>query len=136
MATQLQEVYDAFFAKVPTHDFTDEESYVFQIFKSSVGYSKMTVSDDLTYTADASYEGSFGGILDDNTIELIALYMLKEWYRRDVGRFDGIKAQIGTKDFNKRPDLKVPYDIAKSKLDSTDSEIYRFRQEFYSYGNS
>lgn len=49
--TQLQEVYDAFFIKIPSHNFSTEKSKVFQYFKTSVGKTSNTVNEDLTYTA-------------------------------------------------------------------------------------
>lgn len=136
MATQLQEVYDAFFVKIPSHSFASEKSLVFQFLKTSVGLTSNTVKDNLTYTYDGtSYAGSFTGTLTQNTIELIALYMVREYYRRRVSKFEAIKQDIGTKDFNKLPNLKEPYEIAKSLFKDADSEIEDFRQEFYSYSN-
>jgi len=49
MATDLQEVYDSFFAKVPDEDFTYKADLIYQYFKAANGYSYKTVPEDLTY---------------------------------------------------------------------------------------
>ena len=143
VGTRLQEIYDAFFIKIPSHDFSSEQSKVYQFFKAAVGRARKTVSDNLTYTLDEdqdeespSYDGTFKDTLDQNTIELISLWMVHEYFRTIVSKFEGIKSYVGTKDFNKLPDVKNgQYEIAKSLLDSVSEEIKEFCQSFYSYRN-
>lgn len=137
MATELQEVYDAFFIKIPSHDFVDEVDQVYRFFKTAIGRASNSVNENLSYiiTDESSYDGNFIGTLTQNTIELIALYMVKEYYRRCVSKFEAIKQHIGTKDFNKLPNIKEEYEITKSLLKYADEELNSFRQEFYLYSN-
>lgn len=134
MGTPLQDVYDAFFVK-SIKDYTDKESLVFQFFKTAISKSYKTIPTDLTYTADIDYSGNFVEILNQDDIELIALNMLLEEKIRDVSRLENNKQHIGTKDFNRLPDKASEYKIQNQSMKDLEDKIFKFRQEFYSYGN-
>lgn len=137
MGTPLQEVYDSFFIKNPETDFTDKQDMVFQLFKISLGYCKKTVPENLNYTLTIpeTYEGEFTDILGQDSIELIALVMKKELYRRIMDKFTLMKQYIGTQSFNKLPDAPKLLQEATSYFETLSDEIYKFRQEFYTYKN-
>lgn len=136
MGTNIQIVFDSFFVKIPTVDFTGKESLVFQLFKSSIPYCYKTVPEDLTYTFDETlYEGTFDNILGQDTIELIALCMKREYYRREVDKYASTKQYIGTQAFNKLPNMKELSDCARVNLKDISDTFEAFRQEFYTYKN-
>lgn len=133
MGTNLQDVFDAFFIKLPGVDFTNQEDVVLQLLKSALTYASSTIGT-LIYTVDLNtYTGNFDDVLTGNAIELISLYMVREYYRRPVSLFMNKKQQVGTKDFDKLPNLKDGYAIAKSMYNDADAEVDKYKHEFYSY---
>lgn len=137
MGTQLQEVYDAFFVKTPDTDFTGKEELVYQFFKASIGYCYKTVPESLTYTLtnQTTYDGQFNDTLGLDSIELLALCMARELYRRYDEKYNNIKQYVGTQAFNKLPDIPDLAEKSKERLTTLSDEIYKFRQEFYTYEN-
>lgn len=227
MGTALQEVYDAFFSKISTEDFTYKADLVYQYFKAANGYSYKTVPETLTYTlfkdnvslfimskaeidgnvslkyngttyvvnvlatdtlnqiadkiviklsadfnvstnysntypiiliqksnedltsfefadvdktdcvvrVNQNYDGEYDNIIGIDSIELISLFMAREYYSRIVLKLGNQKVWIGTKDFNQIPKLKDNYSLAESSLSKINTQIYDFRQEFYTYMN-
>ena len=99
---------------------------------------------DLTYIDTGStgigliisenYNGSYINLLGQDTIELIALFMKREYYRKIVARFEKMKKSLGTKDFEKLECFNE-YKASLLGLKSISEEIEDFRQEFYSYKN-
>ena len=82
-----------------------------------------------------TYEGTFNVILFQDSIELLALYMKREYYRKIVAKFEKIKKSIGTKDFDALGNMASDFKAAQSGLTDISDEISSFRQEFYSYAN-
>lgn len=82
-----------------------------------------------------TYDGEFTDTLDVDEIELISLFMKREEIRKLKAPLDSLKSHIGTKDFNRLDDKVKQLDIATKNLKATDEEIFKFRQEFYSYSN-
>lgn len=133
MGTNIQSVIDAFCIKLPSVDFSSQEDVLFQIFKSAIGYTSSTLGT-LTYTVDETiYEGTFIDTLTQSDIELISLGMVREYYRRPLSAFMFKKQHIGTKDFDKLPNLKDGYAIAKDVYATADAEFEKYKHEFYSY---
>lgn len=136
MGTEIQKVYDAFFAKVPDIDFTGKESLIYQLFQSSIGYCYKTVPESLAYTYnEVLHEGNFDDTLFYDSIELLSLGMAREYYLRDLSKLSRTKQHIGTQAFNKLPDLVKQYDIASDNYRTLNDRFYSFRQEFYPYAN-
>lgn len=137
LGTQLQEVYDAFFVKVPETKFTNQESLVFQLFKASLAYCYRTVPESLKYTLTDKFlfDGYFDDVLGQDTIELIAMCMKRELYRRKSDRFSEIKQHIGTQAFSKLPNAIEQSKEARLTLEFLNDEIDKFRQEFYHLDN-
>lgn len=132
MGTNLQEVYDAFFIKVPTTDFINQQKLIHQLFKASLAYCYRTVPESLAYIFDdETYEGYFNDTLAQDSIELISLYMKRELYRRNDDKFSAIKQHIGTQAFNKLPNMVDQSKEARVIFVSLNDEIEKFRQEFY-----
>lgn len=133
MGTNLQKVFDAFFIKLPAVDFTGKEDIVLQLFKTAVGYASSTLVN-LEFTVDeVTYEGSFNRTLSQREIELIALYMVREQHYRTYSGFVYKKQHIGTKDFDKLPDLKKQFEIAENTYHDANDSVNKFKQEFNIY---
>lgn len=82
-----------------------------------------------------SYDGEYVETLGEDSIELLSLFMLREHYNKFVMKFGKQREYIGTKDFDKLPNLKNKYENTKETLDSINDQIFEFRQEFYTYKN-
>jgi hypothetical protein len=134
LGTNVQEVFDSFFAKCPETSFTGKETLVYQLFKSGIAHCYQDVSESLEYTFDeVTYEGYFTDTLYLDTIELIALCMKREFSRRGLDRYTAIKQHIGTNAFNKLPDIKGTADTATGQYKNLSDEIEDFKQDFYPY---
>jgi len=82
-----------------------------------------------------TFNGAFSSVLGQDSIELLALYMKREYYRKIVAKYEKIKKSMGTKDFDKLNDMANDLKAAQSSFESMSDEISSFRQEFYSYAN-
>ncbi len=137
MGTAIQKVYDAFFIKAPDTNFEGQEDLVYQLLQTAIGYSYKTVPESLEYVYDeVAHEGYFIDDLYFDSIQLIALYMSREHYRRTMNRLSAIKQSMGTQNFNKLPDAVKQLDSSISFFNNMNDEITGFRQEFYKYDNN
>jgi len=132
--TQLQEVYDCFISKVD-EDLTDKESLIFEYFKTAKSKSYKIVPHELTYiiTDEITYDGNFLLTLDQDEIELIALYMLYEHRNKKESYLLGLRSFVGTKDFNSLPDKKRELDGIQNSKKLLKEEIDDLKQQFYDY---
>jgi hypothetical protein len=134
LGTDMQEIFDSFFAKIPDVDFTGKETLLFKLLKTSIGYCYKTVPESLEYIYDEVInEGKFTNVLFLDTIELLSLCMTREYYFRELDKLSRTKQHIGTQAFNKLPDLSKQYDTASENYKNIDEKFYLFRQEFYTY---
>lgn len=136
MGTNLQEVFDAFFIKIPEVNFTNKESQVFQFFKTSLSKCKKKVYDNLNYIYDTVTNiGNFEDVIDNSTVELLATYMVKEYFSQQFSIISGRKAYLGTQAFNKIPSNKELFEIAESQMNYWDREISKLQSDFPDYSD-
>ena len=136
MGTNLQEVFDAFFSKFPNVDFTGKESQVVQFLKSAIGKCYRRVYDDLTYEYDDVLdEGNFINTVSNSSIELISMYMAKEYISQKYAVLCGRKQYLGTQAFNKIPSLKEEFDTVEKTMNYWLEEIDKFLNEFPDYSD-
>ena len=132
IVTQLQTDFTV------TTDFSNTYPII-QIEKDNTDLTSLSFTDtgntQCFIIISQTYDGSYAQTLGVDSIELIALYMLREYYNKFVLKFGKQKEWIGTKDFNKLPTLKDQYEKTKESLDAVTDQIDKFRQEFYSYKN-
>jgi hypothetical protein len=134
MGTDLQEVFDAFFAKIPSVDFTGKESLIVQYLKSAIGKCYRQIYDDLTFSYDETLKtGTFTNIVSKSTIELVSMYMIKEYLEPKYLLLCGRKQYIGTQAFNKIPSLKEEFDVIEKSINHWNNEIDKFKNEFPDY---
>lgn len=136
MGTDLQEVFDAFFIKIPSIDFTGKESQIFQLFKSAIAQCYRRVYDNLEYVYDENLsEGNFLNVVSQPSIELISMYMVVDYYSQKLSILNGRKQYLGTQSFNKIPSLKEELDVANSSIQNWENRISRFLNEFPDYSD-
>lgn len=136
MGTDLQDIFDAFFIKFPSVDFTDKETQVCQIFKTAIAKCIRNIYEDLNYIYDEiTQSGYFVNVISASTVELISIYMAKEYSAQVVALMSARKQYIGTQSFNKLPDKKVDFEEAKDLLDFWTQELENFKSEFPKYSD-
>lgn len=132
--TDLQTVFDAFFIKLPSVDFTGKESQIFQFFKSAIAKCSRKTYDDLSYIYDeTSKSGSFNSVVSDPSIELLSMFMVKEYFVQSFALISGRKQYLGTQAFNKIPTNKEQFDTVSQSLAYWDKEIEKFLMDFPDY---
>lgn len=136
MGTDLQLVFDSFFIKVPSVDFKGKESQVFQFFKTAIAKCKKHLYDEITYVYDEDlHEGYFKSLVSDQSIELISMYMAKEYFTQKYALISGRKQYLGTQAFNKIPAYKDQFEVVKQSAENWTDEIERFLMEFPEYSD-
>ena len=136
MGTNLQEVFDAFFSKFPNVDFTGKESQVVQFLKSAIGKCYRRVYDNLTYEYDDILkEGSFVNIVSNPSIELLSMFMAKEYITQKYAVLCGRKQYLGTQAFSKIPSLKEEFDTVEKTMNYWINEVDMFLNEFPDYSD-
>lgn len=136
MGTDLQLVFDSFFIKVPSVDFKGKESQVFQFFKTAIAKCRKHLYDEIAYVYDEDlHEGYFKSLVADQSIELISMYMAKEYFTQNYALISGRKQYLGTQAFNKIPAYKDQFEVVKQSAENWTDEIERFLMEFPEYSD-
>jgi len=136
MGTDLQEVFDSFFVKIPSVDFTGKESQIIQFLKSAIGKCHRQTYDDLTYTYDSVLrEGYFNNVISQSSIELIAINMVKDYFTQKFAVISGRKQYLGTQAFDKIPSYKEEFNTAKQSVDYWNNELHELISEFPDYSD-
>ena len=132
--TDLQDVFDAFFIKMPQYDFSGKESQVFQFFKAAVSKCYRHTYDILDYHYDEeTQKGTFDATVTQPTIELISMYMVKECLSQKFAIINNRKQYLGTQAFNKIPSAVDEFNVVNNSLKYWTDEISRFLMEFPDY---
>ena len=136
MGTNLQKVFDAFFVKIPTVNFTGKESMVAQFLESAIAKCYRHTYDNLTYDYDKDLqEGYFNNEVSSPSVELISMFMAREYYIQRYSLLNSRKQHIGTQAFNKLPDMKTDLDVTTSTLSEWDKNISIFLMDFPDYSD-
>ena len=143
MGTPLDTLYKRFQTKVD-EDLTNKEGLIFALVDVAISKSYKTCRHSLDYTLDEleydeennitnEYEGSFNDTLDNDEIELLTLWMLYEWNRREQQRLVKLKNSIGTKDFNRLPDKADELKVVNLTMKEIKNDIDELKNEFNTY---
>jgi len=134
VSTPFQQLYDRFFSKTD-EDFTGKEGLVFALVDSAISKSYKTVRHSLEYvlTDSNTYDGYFIDDLDNDEIELLSLWMLYEFNRREQQRLVKLKEFIGTKDFNKLPDKLDQLRAVEISMKTIINDINDLKDSFNTY---
>lgn len=139
MGTPLQSLYDRFQTKVD-ENLTGKESLIFALVDVAISKSYKAATHGLTYVitpptppATISYNGSFDEDLDLDEIELLALWMVYEWDRREQQRLVKLKRDIGTSDFNRLENKKDQLQVVETTMKTTLSDIEKLIDSMNTY---
>jgi len=136
MGTDLQELFDSFFIKLPSVDFTDKESQIIQLLKSAIGKCYRRTYDDLTYVYDNTLKtGYFISIISQASIELIAINMVRDYFSQKFAIISGRKQYLGTQAFDKIPSYKEEFNTVKQSIEYWNTELDKLMAEFPDYSD-
>ena len=134
MGTPLQDIYDRFFSKIDT-DMTGQEARIFNYFLSAKSRCKKIVNHSLNYilSSEEDFEGNVVDVLDDEEIELIAMWMHYFHKSKRKSELDDQEVRLGTRDFNNFPSkVKEQAELRFTMSDLLD-DIDKFSQQFNTY---
>lgn len=143
MGTPLEILYKRFQTKVD-EDLTGKESLIFALVDVAISKSYKTCIHSLDYVLDDpiydegnyqinQYEGSFNETLFNDEIELLALWMLYEWNRREQQKLVKQRQSIGTSDFNRLEGKKDQLIAVNNAMKVTKEDINELKNEFNTY---
>lgn len=132
--TDLQILYDSFVIKVD-EDFSEKiDLFIAMIYPSTAKVYKQ-LRHKYTYSYDEeSKTGSFDDDMDIDEIELIALQMAYDYINdTKMSRLSNMQQMLGTKDFDKIPNIKNEMDNVVKKLNSLKDEIITLKNDMNDY---
>ena len=102
--TSLQEIVDAVKIKIPTEDLTGKENHLAQLLKSATARCKRKTYDKIDFYYDKELqEGYFYNSISEPTIELLSMYIVKDYTAWQFSILNNRKQYLGTNAFNKIP---------------------------------
>lgn len=132
--TDLQEIIDTVKIKIPTENLSGKENHLAQLLKSATARCKRKTYDNLEFVYDEEIlEGYFLNEISSPTIELLSLYIVRDYTTWQFSILNNRKKYLGTNAFNKLPSEKERYDFLSSQLDYWNAEIEKFEMEFPDY---
>lgn len=132
--TNLQEVVDAVKIKIPNEDLSGKENQIIQMLKSAIARCRRKTYDILDFSYNTVLkEGSFENAVSSSTIELLAMYIVKNYLEWEFSVLNKRKQYLGTNAFNKIPSNKERYDFLNNQLSYWNIEIEKFEMDFPDY---
>ena len=132
--TNLQEIVDAVKIKIPNENLSGKENQIAQLLKSATARCKRKTYDNLDFWYDELIlEGYFYNQISSPTIELLSLYIVRDYMTWQFSILNNRKKYLGTNAFNKIPSDKERYDFLSTQLDYWNTEIEKFEMEFPDY---
>lgn len=132
--TDLQEVVDSIKIKIPNENLTGKENQLMQLLKSATARCKRKTYDNIEFYYDEEIqEGYFYNQISAPTIELLSLYIVRDYLTWQFSILNNRKKYLGTNAFNKIPSDKERYDFLSKQLDYWNNEIEKFEMDFPDY---
>ena len=132
--TDLQVLYDSFVLKV-NEDFGEKVELFVAMINPAIAkiYKQLRHSYAYIYEKDTQ-TGYFNDDLDIDEIELIALQMAYDYINDSkMSRLSSMQQMLGTKDFDKIPNLKNEMDNITKKLSTLKDEIVALKNDMNDY---
>lgn len=132
--TNLQEIVDAVKIKIPNENLSGKENQIVQLLKAATARCKRKTYDKLDFWYDEEIlEGAFYNHVSSPTIELLSLYIVRDYMSWQYSILNNRKKYLGTNAFNKIPSDKERYDFLSDQLNYWNTEIEKFEMEFPDY---
>lgn len=114
MATPFLKVYEAFLARITADEWTIEEELavverdwqqlldmaIFRFKYPRVSLNKVELEPKTACCSDKIFAFGFEGDLNQDEIQLLALYMKHEWVKRCIASWENIRQLYADKDFS------------------------------------
>jgi hypothetical protein len=114
MATPFLRVYEAFLARITADEWTIEEELavverdwqqlldmaIFRFKYPRVSLNKVELEPKAACCSDKIFAFGFEGDLNQDEIQLLALYMKHEWVKRCIASWENIRQLYADKDFS------------------------------------
>lgn len=132
--TDLQVLYDSFVKKT-NEEWDDRVDLFVSYIYPSIAKIYKQLRHSYTYTFDDSAQtGYFDESLDIDEIELIALQMSYDYINDNkLSRLSSMQQMLGTKDFDKIPNLKNERDTVTEKLKILEDTIESLKNDMNDY---
>lgn len=135
--TDLQEIIDAVKIKIPNENLSDKVNHIMQLLKSATSRCERKTYDDLTFCYHEDIQmGYFENNISAQTIELLSMYIVRDYLTWKFSILDNRKKYLGTNAFNKLPSDKEQYASLRSQVDYWNIEIEKFEMDFPDYSDS
>ena len=135
--TSLQEIFDAVKIKLPNENLSDKVNQIIQLLKSDISRCKRKTYDDLSFEYyEDIQEGYFKTHITVQTIELLSMYIVRDYMSWKLSILDNRKKYLGTNAFNKLPSDKEQYESLRSQVNYWNVEISKFEMDFPDYSEN
>ena len=135
--TSLQEIFDAVKIKLPNENLSDKVNQIIQLLKSAISRCKRKTYDDLSFEYyEDIQEGYFKTHITVQTIELLSMYIVRDYMSWKLSILDNRKKYLGTNAFNKLPSDKEQYESLRSQVNYWNVEISKFEMDFPDYSEN
>lgn len=135
--TSLQEIFDAVKIKLPNENLSDKVSQIIQLLKSAISRCTRKTYDDLSFEYyEDIQEGYFKAHMTVQTIELLSMYIVRDYMSWKLSILDNRKKYLGTNAFNKLPSDKEQYESLRSQVNYWNVEISKFEMDFPDYSEN
>lgn len=132
--TDLQEIIDAVKVKIPSEDLSSRADMIIQLLKGAVSQCSKKTYDklDFEYCSEIQ-EGYFINEVSASSIELLSMYIVRDYLSQQFAIVSGRKQYLGTQAFNKLPLNKDRFDFYKEQVKYWTDRIQVFEMEFPDY---
>ena len=135
--TSLQEIFDAVKIKLPNENLSDKVNQIIQLLKSAISRCTRKTYDDLSFEYyEDIQEGYFKAHITVQTIELLSMYIVRDYMSWKLSILDNRKKYLGTNAFNKLPSDKEQYESLRSQVNYWNVEISKFEMDFPDYSEN
>lgn len=129
--TDLQEIVDAVKIKIPAENLSGKTNQIIQLLKSAASRCRRRTSDDLSFHYyEEVQEGYFEKNIAPQVIELLSMYIVKDYLSWKFSALAGQKKYLGTSAFNKLPSDNGQYESLRSQIEYWSTEIEKFETAF------
>ena len=132
--TNLQKVIDAVKIKIPNENLSGKINQIIQLLQSAASRCRRKTYDNLSFHY---YEEIQEGYFEDNisapTVELLSMYIVRDYLSWKFSILDNRKKFLGTNAFNKLPSDKEQYESLRGQVNYWNTEIEKFEMEFPDY---
>ena len=131
MATRYTDVYDAFLSKIKDYEFGELESDIVEydllkLLKSAIVHFKIPQNpfemndDEKVFSIDFSNE----------EIQIVAVLMKREWFRRLIANTDVLIQKFGEADFEFKSQASHLNALNKAEVEVIDREVKKMLSEY------